>query len=250
VAPHSDPNHWWGGYTSQSDTVLGLDTSVSGGETVNFWNWHFIEEGWDFGFVEALVGGEWQTVPVTLAGTDTVVSTNEDPHGNNTEGNGITGTSGGAYFVDEPVYREYSVTLPEGATDVQWRYSTDAAYLDTGWFIDDVTMVQEDGTAVPGVLSSEAGNWVETTGVQDNNWTLQVIANCDLTPGSSADEITDGAGNYVYRYTGDEITTGTFTTKCASGNQADFVVSVSNLPTGDITALDATYDYTVVKQNR
>ena len=43
--------------------------------------------------------------------------------------------------------------------------------------------------------------------------------------------------------------TSTFNTKCANGNNADFVVSVSNLPTGDITALDATYDYTVVKQN-
>ena len=247
VEPHSGADHWWGGYTSQSDTELGLDTPVTGGETVNFWNWHFIEEGWDYGFVEALVGGEWVTLPVTDVATGQVVShpSTDDPHGGNTEGNGITGTSGGTYFVDEPVYREYSVTLPEGATDVQWRYSTDAAYLDTGWFIDDVTV---DGA--PAAVSSEAGNWVLTTGVQDNNWTLQVIANCDLTPGSGANEITDGAGNYVYRYTGDEITTGTFTTKCASGNQADFVVSVSNLPTGDITALDATYDYTVVKQTR
>ena len=68
------------------------------------------------------------------------MSTNDDPHGNNTEGNGITGTSGGAYFVDEPEYVQYSAALPAGATDVRFRYSTDAAYLDTGWFIDDVTV--------------------------------------------------------------------------------------------------------------
>jgi hypothetical protein len=243
VAPHSDPTHWWGGYTSQSDTILGVDTAVTEGDVVSFWNWHFIEEGWDYGFVEALVNGSWVTVPVTDASGATV-STSDDPHGNNTEGNGITGTSGGAYFVDEPVYAQYSATMPAGTSDVRFRYSTDAAYLDTGWFIDDVTV---DGAAA--AVSSEAGNWVETNGVQDNNWTMQVIANCDLTPGvTNGNELTDDAGNFVYRYTGDSFSTDTFTTKCASGKQADFVVSVSNLPTGTITALDATYDYTVVKK--
>ena len=245
VAPHSGTTHWWGGYTSQSETVLGLD-SAAAGQKVSFWNWHFIEEGWDYGFVEyQKADGSWATLPVTDEATGQVVSSNDDPHGGNTEGNGITGTSGGAYFVDEPVYRQYSVQVPADATDVRFRYSTDAAYLDTGWFIDDVMV----GDA-PAQLSSEDGNWVETTGVQDNNWTVQVISNCDLTPGSSANELTDGAGNFVYRYTEDQFSTATFTTKCASGNQADFVVSVSNLPTGDITALDATYDYTVVKQNK
>jgi hypothetical protein len=246
VAPHSGPTHWWGGYTSQSDTILGLDTPVTGGETVSFWNWHFIEDGWDYGFVEALVGGEWVTVPVTDVASGAVVSSDDDPHGGNTEGNGITGTSGGEYFVDEPVYRQYAVTVPAGATDVRWRYSTDAAYLDTGWFIDDVTVA-----GAPAALSSEAGNWIETDGIQDNNWTVQVISACDLTPGAtSAGEITDGAGNFVYRFTGDTISTNTLNTKCANGNQPDFVVSVSNLPTGDLAVLDATYDYSVVKRNK
>lgn len=245
IAPHSGPTHWWGGYTSQSDTILGLDTAAAG-QTVSFWNWHFIEDGWDYGFVEyQKADGTWATLPVTDVATGQVVSSNEDPHGGNTEGNGITGTSGGEYFVDDPVYRQYSVQVPADATDVRFRYSTDAAYLDTGWFIDDVTV-----GSTPAQLSSEAGNWVETTGIQNNNWTVQVIANCDLTPGSTARELTDGAGNFVYRYTGDSLRTDTFTTKCANGNQSDFVVSVSNLPTGDLTALDATYDYTVVKQNR
>jgi hypothetical protein len=243
VAPHTGETHYWGGYASMSDTVLDLDSTVVPGQTVSFWNWHFIEEGWDYGFVEALVGGEWQTVPVELAGTDTVVSTNDDPHTNNEEGNGITGTSGGAYFVDEPEYLQYEVTVPAAATDVRWRYSTDAAYLDTGWFIDDVAV-----NGVPATVSSPDGQWIETTGEQDNNWTVQVISACDLTPGSTANEIRDDAGNHVYRYEGDEISTGTLNTKCANGNQPDFVVSVSNLPTGDLAVLDATYDYSVVKQ--
>jgi hypothetical protein len=39
-------------------------------------------------------------------------------------------------------------------------------------------------------------------------------------------------------------------TKCANGNNVDFVLAVSNLPTGDLAVLDATYDYSVVKRNK
>jgi hypothetical protein len=245
VAPHSDPTHWWGGAESQSDYLLGVDPAVEAGDTLGFWNWHFIEEGWDYGFVEARVGTEWVTVPVTLDDA-TVVSTNDDPHGNNTEGNGITGTSGGEYFVDEPAYVHYNAVLPAGTTDVRFRYSTDAAYLDTGWFIDDVTV---NGAAA--TVSGEGTKpWIETDGVQDNDWAWQLISSCDLTPGvASAGEITDDAGNYVYRFNQDKLTTYQLNTKCANGNQADFVLVVSNMPTAegpaDLTTLDASYDYTV-----
>ena len=247
VAPHSEPTHWWGGAESQSDYLLGVDSPVAGGQTLGFWNWHFIEEGWDFGFVEALVDGEWVTVPVT-DDSGAEVSTNDDPHGNNTEGNGITGTSGGEYFVDEPTYQHYNAVLPAGATDVRFRYSTDAAYMDTGWFIDDVTV---DGA--PATLSGEGDKpWVETDGAQDNDWATQVIAHCDLTPGEdSPGELTDGAGNFVYRFNGADVTSYRLDTKCANGNQADFVLAVSNMPTAadpsDLTTLDAPYDYSIVK---
>jgi immune inhibitor A len=241
VAPHTGANHWYAGYESQADNIL--DVAVSGTPTaVDFWTWHFIEEGWDYGFVEALVGGEWVTVPL-VDDAGATVTTNDDPHGNNTEGNGVTGTSGGAYFVDDPKYVHYTAQLPAGATDVRFRYSTDAAYLDTGWFVDDVRV---DGAEA--ALSSEDGEWFQTTGVQDNNWTLQVVASCDLTPGvNSAGEISDDAGNWVYRLEGDQIAQGDFETRCASGNGNDFATVISNLPTGDLTFLDA--DYTLSVRN-
>ncbi|HVL59878.1 MAG TPA: hypothetical protein VM430_00495 [Microbacterium sp.] len=242
VVPHTGDTHWYAGYESQSENVLDVD--VTGEATsLDFWTWHFIEEGWDYGFVEALVDGEWVTVPL-VDDAGTTVTSNDDPHGGNTEGNGLTGTSGGAYFVDEPEYVHLTAELPDGTTDVQFRYSTDAAYLDTGWFIDDVMV---DGAAA--TVTSDAGEWVETDGIQDNNWTLQVISSCDLTPGvDSAFEITDGAGNFVYRLTGDQISQGGFNTKCANGTKGDFVTLVSNLPTGDLTFLDAGYDLTVSKK--
>ena len=99
---------------------------------------------------------------------------------------------------------------------------------------------------MPALVSSD--EWIDTTGEQDNNWTMQVISACDLTPGSTtAGELTD-AGDFVYRFTGDQINTYTLNTKCANGPNTDFVVSVSNLPTGDLAVLDATYDYSVVKK--
>ncbi len=236
VAPHTGTTHWYAGYQSQFDSILNVDApAITGGETLNFWTWYFIEEGWDYGFVEALVGTDWVTVPLTDVATGAVVTTDDDPQGNNTEGNGLTGTSGGAYFVDEPAYINLTATLPAGATDVRFRYSTDAAYLDTGWFVDDVTV-----GGSPATLTSPAGNWTLSTGEQDNNWVIQIISPCDLTPGVvSTGEIVDAAG-FVYRFEGDLIQQGGFSTKCLGG-QGRIAVVISNLPTGDLTFLDADY---------
>jgi hypothetical protein len=84
--------------------------------------------------------------------------------------------------------------------------------------------------------------------MQENNWVLQVIAPCDLTPDGDANEIVDAAGNYVYRFEGDEISTGVLDTECARRTKTDFVLAISNMPTGDLTMLDATYDYTVTNE--
>ena len=71
VAPHSGDTHWYANYKSLTDNILNVDSAVAGGDTLDFWTWYFIEEGWDYGFVEALVGGDWVTVPlVDDNGTD------------------------------------------------------------------------------------------------------------------------------------------------------------------------------------
>jgi Immune inhibitor A-like, MAM domain len=234
VAPHSGPTHWYAGFEAQTNNILNVDSPVSGGQTLDFWTWYFIEDGWDYGFVEALVGGEWVTVPLVDDAGNTV-TTNTDPHDNNEEGNGLTGTSGGAYFVDDPVYIHLSAVLPNGTTDVRFRYSTDAAYMDTGWFVDDVNV---DGA--PATVSSE--DWIETAGVQDNHWVVQVVSSCDLTPNVQGDEVQDAAG-YIYRFEDDSFTAN-FSTKCM-GSKDRFLVVVSNLPTGDLQYLDADYTFTL-----
>ncbi|WP_345203486.1 hypothetical protein [Fodinibacter luteus] len=245
VAPHSGDTHWWGGAESQNENILDVDTPVTEGDVVDFWTWYFIEDGWDYGYVEALVDGEWVTVPlVDDSGTEVTTSTN--PHDNNEEGNGLTGTSGGAYFVDDPEYIHLRTgPLPAGTEDVRFRYSTDAAYLDTGFFVDDVSI---DGAAA--TLSSEPGHWVETDGAQDNIWVVQILSPCDLTPsGDTEGEIVDDAGNHVYRFEGDSIQETGFVTTCLA-NKEEISVIVSNLPTGDIDVLDAGYTLRLTGSNK
>jgi hypothetical protein len=237
VAPHTGDTHWYANYESQSDNILEVDAAVAGGDTVDFWTWYFIEEGWDYGFVEALVGTEWVTVPL-VDDVGTEVTTDDNPHDNNTEGNGLTGTSGGTYFVDDPVYVHLSAAIPAGATDVRFRYSTDAAYLDTGWFVDDVSV---NGSAT--TVSSAEGEWFETTGLQDNNWILQIVSPCDLTPGTTSTGETQDEAGFVYRFEGDNIQQAGFSTKCLNSTKASLTAVISNLPTGDLTFLDADYTF-------
>jgi hypothetical protein len=233
IAPYEGDTHWWGGYASQAEAVLDVD--YTGGDTLSFATWYFIEEGWDYGFVEAQVDGEWVPVDVTVDGQE--ITTDDDPHGNNTEGNGITGTSGGEYFVDDPEYVQAEADLPAGTTDVRFRYSTDAAYLDTGWFVD---AVQVDGQDV-----AVSGDWTETDGSQDNNWVVQVAATCDLTPGEDTEgEIVDG-DVHVYRFEGDSIQESGFDTQCLGGKETIDVI-ISNLADGDVPVQDADYDFTLV----
>ena len=149
----------------------------------------------------------------------------------------MTGTSGGEYFVDDPSTSTCRRTLPAGTTDVRFRYSTDAAYLDTGFFVDDVTVGGQAAT-----LSSEPGNWIETNGVQDNNWVVQLLSPCDLTPGDTTEgEIIDSEGNHVYRFEGDSIHESGFDTTCLRGTKGSVTAVISNLTSGDIQVLDADY---------
>ena len=112
-----------------------------------------------------------------------------------------------------------------GTTDVRFRYSTDAAYLDTGFFVDDVTVGGQAAT-----LSSEPGNWIETNGIQDNNWVVQLLSPCDLTPGTTSEgEIVDNAGNHVYRFEGDSIHEAGFVTTCLRSTKGAVTAVISNL---------------------
>ena len=244
IVPLVGTGHWWGGAENNSDNVLDVTSPVTGGQTLAFDTWYFIEQGWDYGFVEALVNGEWVTLELVDANGETV-TTNDDPHENNEEGNGLTGTSGGEYFVDQPEYIHLQTKepLPAGTTAVRFRYSTDAGYLDAGWFVSNVTVGGAPAT-LASAPSPDEWTWVDGP-EQDNNWSVQIIASCDITPGSTVGEIHEGSW-YVYRLNGDEFAVAGFDTKCLKGREkGDLTVAISNLPTGALTVFDAPYVFRV-----
>jgi hypothetical protein len=235
IIPGNTDKFWFGGTESQSDHVLD-GGQVTAGQTVSFDTWYFVEEGWDYGFVEALVNGSWVTVPVTDA-AGKVLTTNTNPQGNNTEGNGLTGTSGGAYFVDEPkLLTGVKAVMPAGASQVRFRYSTDAAYVDTGWFVKNV--------AVGGVArtpTSAPDNWAYVMPEQANDWSVQVVSPCDLTPGTTIAGESSEPGRYVYRLKGAHIAQSF--SQCSTKDS--FTVVISNLTGGALDSLDAGYRFRV-----
>jgi hypothetical protein len=84
---------------------------------------------------------------------------------------------------------------------------------------------------------------VFTSGEQNNDWVVQVLAPCDLTPGvTSAGEIEDNLGNHLYRYEGDSSSASGLSTWCMA-SQDRITVAISNLTSGDIEVLDAPYQF-------
>lgn len=241
IAPHSAPKHWYGGFESQKNNILDVD--YVSGTTIDFWTWYFIEEGWDYGFVEVTNNGvDWSTIPLTNDAGATV-TTNDDPHDQNTEGNALTGTSGGVYFVDQPQYTHLSGVLPTGTTDVRFRYETDAAYNDTGWFVDDVKV---GGAAA--TVSTAPGNWIETTGTQDNDFVVQLVSPCDLTPDATIAGETVYEYGSIYRLGADaagDVNVAGFSTRCLNSTRDTITAVISNMPTGDLQYLDADYLFRV-----
>jgi hypothetical protein len=76
---------------------------------------------------------------------------------------------------------------------------------------------------------------------------VQLISTCDLTPkATTKGETIDSEGNYVYRFVGTSFSEKGFNTSCANGTKRDVTVVISNMPSGDLTVLDADYTFRLV----
>lgn len=107
---------------------LGADTDMT------FRTWYEIEADWDYAYVEASSDGtSWTPLDGNL-------STDDDPNGQN-QGNGITGSSGDAWV--DGVY-----SVPAGTTMVRFRYWTDGAVVEPGFFVDSIQLgdFSDDGS--------------------------------------------------------------------------------------------------------
>jgi immune inhibitor A len=132
---------WSNNDANWADYRLGHDfdlTGVAGPITFTFMTDFNIEELWDYAFVEVSTdgGATWVQLP-DMDG----ITTNDDPFGRLVDfgglQNGITGHSGGWIQMrfDLSAYAGNPITL-------RFRYATDAAFVETGMFVDDVAIAE------------------------------------------------------------------------------------------------------------
>ena len=129
---HSATQSFYGGKSNNRNAKLtlrvGLDAAST--DTLRFWCWYNIEDGWDYAYVEVSPDGiNYTSIPGNI-------TTNYDPYGQNA-GNGITGSSGGWIQGVFPLGAFANSTV-----HVRFRYWTDAATTGEGIYIDDIYPVE------------------------------------------------------------------------------------------------------------
>ncbi len=162
VVPPQGGYMWWGGKTSMRDAKLTLaaplDFSAVTSPTLTFKTFYDIEEGWDFGFVQASTdgGATW----TSLAGTHTT-----DEHDPSCyfipEMPGYTGFS--EDWIEETV--DLSSLVGQSSVLLRFRYETDPATLGMGWYLDDIKITAGDQTLFSDDAEIAGSKWV------NENWT-------------------------------------------------------------------------------
>ncbi|MEI5585139.1 immune inhibitor A domain-containing protein, partial [Agromyces sp. CCNWLW208] len=190
TTPHSGENAWYTG-ADQDWADITLSRSLEVPADARFWMWndYVIEQDWDYGFVEVSTDGgdSWTELKVyDEAGAEvTTPDGYADPNGNMaTFGDkkyGLTGDSHGwqHQYVDLGAYAGQTV-------DLRLRQTTDAAYLDRGWFADDFSLTSGAETV-----------WSDDVESGDNGWTPAVSTFVDTTgPGWRTDSGTSSKAHY------------------------------------------------------
>jgi len=118
---HNRSHHW---LLSETPYTVGENDSL------RFWTWYDIEEGWDYFYVQVSDDGG-----CTFENLSNELTTDDDPNGLNL-GNGITGTS------DDWIEAKFTLSTYEGKT-VMFRlaYFTDSWTLEEGVYIDDIANI-------------------------------------------------------------------------------------------------------------
>lgn len=165
VPPNSLPTAWYAGQGNSLERTLArhLD-GVPADAELSFMTWYTIEDNWDYGYVEASSDGTtWTKLPQLSAlpqgGGDLFGSSAYDGPG------GLTGTSGGWQQA------RYELTGFEGSVWIRFRYATDEAVNELGWYVDDLAV----GTWSDPVDSADGwttNGWLFSTGLQANDWTV------------------------------------------------------------------------------
>jgi immune inhibitor A len=174
--PHSGESMWYSGADQDwADVRMARTVEVPAGEDVRFWMWndYVIEADWDYGFVEVSTdGGSTWTEQKVFDEAGAEVSTRDaypDPNGRlhdfGDKRYGLTGSTGGWRH-------DYVDLTPYAGTTVQvrLRYATDEAFVERGWFTDDLSVTADgettwsDDAETDGDWSLEVGTFTDTSG--------------------------------------------------------------------------------------
>jgi immune inhibitor A len=157
IPPAGGEYMWYSGADNWLDAKLTmaapLDFTDAVSPTLTFNTFYDIEEGWDFGFVQASTdGGEtWTSLPGTTT-TD-----EHDPD---------------CYFIEElPGYSGFSGEWLEETVDltdyagesevlIRFRYETDPYTLGMGWYLDDITVTSGEEVVFFDDAETRNGQWV------------------------------------------------------------------------------------------
>jgi immune inhibitor A len=182
ATPHSGTSMWWSNNDQDwADVRLSRTVAVpAGAADAKFWMWndYTIEEDWDFGFVEVSTdGGTTWSEQKVFDETGAEVTTPDgyaDPNGRMADFGGkkygLTGDTGEWRhdYVDLTSFAGQSV-------QVRLRYATDEAFVERGWFVDDLTFEVDGATLFTD--DAEANNgWTNTvstfTATDGEGWKL------------------------------------------------------------------------------
>ena len=128
IPPASGAWAYWSSSGDEMETTMTKAFALPSGGSLAADLWFDTEEHFDFGFVEANVGGVW-----TPVATNQSEPADEDQSGFNGSGTGWSGSSGG-------VYVPLTATLPAGTTQVRFRYETDPAVTGRGFVVDNIAI--------------------------------------------------------------------------------------------------------------
>lgn len=234
---HSGKYLWWSNREDESDARLTriVDLRDATEAELRFWTWYNIEEDWDYAYV--VVGTTTgDSIPQDLNSTDihweilSDTSLNcraENPNGNNF-GCGITAKSG--------KWEELTADLSSYAGQeiaLRFEYITDAAVNQSGFAVDDVTVLTNDDVLFADDMESGTDAWIPEGFVRHANvlpqeWIVQVV--------------TFGPQPHVERLLMVEGTSGEWEIPLTR-QQDEAVITVSAL--APVTTESAIYEYTI-----
>lgn len=127
-------NAWYSGASDLRDVQIvgALDLTGMTEATLSFDTYYFIEEQWDFGFVQVSTdgGATWTSLSNEYTRSDIVLEGHPDIMANLP---GLTGQYSGNMAFDLSAY-------VGGEIMVAFRYMTDWGYTDPGWYVDNIAL--------------------------------------------------------------------------------------------------------------